>query len=298
MTAAVRVRAALITAVLATLAACSTAPAPTPTTSPTPTASPPPTATLAPSLTPTAPPTPEPSASASPTTTPEPSTGFWDLLLGFLGVPSTAPVEADESGDGVSPDGTEPRDISADLDLQRGFAGVGNVPAGVFETDECELPAVVLVCPPDPPAIEGQAVLVGIQTHDDIAIGADRAGQIAVAFDREGIDNAPAGAGGFGDADWVVIVDLEGSTVTQLEWSASAGTYQPSATGARALLAGDLALIVVPFDGEVGPTELRYRVVAFERIPVDDVEAGRLDSLPAFGGDPAESFFDVFVEAP
>jgi len=141
MTRPVPTLAALIP-LLALLIGCSgvTVTNPPPTPSPSPTIvpidpvppSPEPTVTPSPSPVPTQTPSPAPTAPPDPTPVPwvEIETELLQLELRGDGLP----IEDDDMGDGVNGDGSEPREISPDLDIRRAFGGWGEIVFGTKGT--------------------------------------------------------------------------------------------------------------------------------------------------------------------
>ena len=201
------------------------------------------------------------------------------------------PIEEDDMGDGVSADGSEPRDISPDLDLRRAFGGWAPIDQSHFGKGgffDCADPMVW--CGNNPVPIGGNKLaLIGLQTYGDIDTEVQRDGQLAVCFNRLGAQNAPDGSGAFGGCDLVIIADLSSGNMFELVYN---GQFQSRDTVGRAYIGGDTALFVMPLGMEEEPG---YRVVTFERIPPQTPGAERLDTLP--GGDwNVDSFFDVFYE--
>ena len=284
-------------ALVTILGGCSTAtstqpPPATPT--PTPTATP----TTPPASDPV-PPSPEPTDSPTPSPTPQPSpsdVGWTEietelLMLELRG--DSLVIEDDQMGDGLSSDGSEPREMSPDLDLRRSFGGWAPIdqvhfgPGGFFDCDD-----PLVLCGQQPPPIGGnKLVLVGLQTYGDIDTEVQRDGQLAVCFRRLGATSAPDGAGSFGGCDLVLIADLTSGGMFELIYN---GQFSARNTVGRARIEGDNALFVMPLGMDEEPG---YRVVTFERIPPQTAGGGRTDLLPD-APSTADSFFDIFYEIP
>jgi hypothetical protein len=287
----------LLIPVVALVLACSgvstTNPPPTPTPTPSPTyyAPVPPTPTAAPTA--TASPTPEATATTVVIASPTPADLPWVeietemLMLELRG--EGLPIENDEMGDGLSADGSAPRDMTPDLDLRRSFGGWAMIDQSQFGNGgffDCALPNVL--CGNNPQPLGGnKLVLVGLQTYGDIDAQIERDGQLAVCFNRLDQPKSPDGAGSFGGCDLVVIADLTSGTMFELVYN---GQFQARDTVGRARVEGDTALFVMPLGMDEEPG---YRVVTFERIPPQTPGAGRTDTLPS-GEWAVDSFFDIF----
>lgn len=199
------------------------------------------------------------------------------------------PVQVDGMRDATDRQGTEPRDISSDLDLRRVFAGFAELdqlhfgPGGFFDCDD------PLVWCGQPVPIGGQVVLVGVQTYGSIDTTVLRNGELALAFARTGgINTPPIGGGAFGGADLIIVADLTNANVFELTSGTGGNLNFNPFTPARVRIDGDTALFVVPMRPEENP---RFRAVGFERIPPDMPGGERVDSAPG-----VDSFFDVFVQ--
>ena len=272
---------------------------PPPTPSPSPTIvpidpvppSPEPTVTPSPSPVPTQTPSPAPTAPPDPTPVPwvEIETELLQLELRGDGLP----IEDDDMGDGVNGDGSEPREISPDLDIRRAFGGWGEIgqphfePGGFFD---CADPMVL--CGNNPVPIGGNKLaLVGLQTYGPIDTQVQRDGQLAVCLNRLGATNSPDRAGSFGGCDLVVIADLTSGNMFELVYN---GQYQQRDTIGRMHIDGDTALFVMPLGMDEEPG---YRVVTFERIPPQTPGHERVDTLPG-GPWNVDSFFDITYSVP
>lgn len=253
--------------------------------------SPEPTDTPPPALTPLPSPTPAPTVPPDPTPVPWVEIETEMLMLELRG--DDLPIENDDMDDGVSADGSEPRDISPDFDLLRAFGGWAELGQSHFAADgvfDCADPLVW--CGSNPIPLGGNSlVLVGLQGDDIFDVVTPRDGQLAVCFDRLGANNSPDGSGAFGGCDLVLIADLNGGTMFELVYN---GQYQQRNTIGRARISGDTALFVMPLGENENP---RYRVIAFERIPPQVTGGERLDTLPG-GHWNADSFFDITYSIP
>jgi hypothetical protein len=294
---------ALLLAVL--LVACS-APAasqPPPPPPPTPTSTPvmpvPPTPSPSPSPTPVdpVPPTEEPTEPPTPSPSPSPTLGWEQIETEMLALelnPVGLPVEQDAMGDATNEDGSEPREISPDLDLLRIFGGWAGLERAIFGPGghfDCADPFVF--CGEQPFDLGGgnDLLLVGMQGSDVFEVDQNRAGQLAVAFDRQGASNTPQSMGGFGGADLIVVADLENNSMFELFYQTGgvSSGLQLRDTPGRMRIVDDTALLVMPIGRDEMP---RFRVVTFERIPPDQPGGGRLDTLPSSPWQ-INSFFDV-----
>lgn len=239
-------------------------------------------------------PTQFPDAVITPSPSPTPFRSWIDVLLELLQLRGIPPemIELDDSGDATAPDGSS-REISPDLDIRETYAGWVELPPDYFRDAgplDCGAPHVL--CTNDgaqPP--EGYSVLGAMLVEQPIQLGLDRAGQVALIFDRAGFANSPAESGGFGGADLVVIGDLNGEGgLFMLEWKRKNGWQIAPRRGseARIVIDGATVLFVVPtlMDEEPG-----VRFLTFERIPPNQAGAERMDVSPQ-----ADSFFDVFYE--
>lgn len=268
---------------------------------PTPTPTPSPTyyAPVPPTPTPTASPTPPPTASPSPAPTvrPDPTPMPWvEIETEMLALELRSvdlPIEDDQTGDGLSADGSAPRDISPDLDLLRSFGGWAAIEQSHFGPDsffDCADPLVW--CGNNPVPIGGNnLVLIGLQGSDTFDVVTQRDGQLAVCFDRLGANNSPDGSGAFGGCDLVLIADLTGDVMFELVYD---GQYQQRNTIGRARIDGDTALFVMPLGTDEAP---RYRIVAFERIPPQVAGGEHVDTLPSHPWN-VDSFFDITYSIP
>jgi hypothetical protein len=203
------------------------------------------------------------------------------------------PIQEDDMGDGVSADGSAPRDISPDFDLLRAFGGWAELGQPHFAAGglfDCADPLVW--CGNNPVPLGGNSlVLIGLQGDDIFDVDTPRDGQLAVCFDRVGTNNSPEGSGAFGGCDLVLIADLTGGTMFELVYD---GQYRQRNTVGRARIDGDTALFVMPLGENENP---RYRVIAFERIPPQVPGGEHVDTLP--GGDwNVDSFFDITYSIP
>jgi hypothetical protein len=241
------------------------------------------------------PPTATPTESPTPSPTPAPTEESWqEIETELLALDLRAvdlPIENDGMGDGLAPDGSQPSDISPDLDLRRTFGGWAPIdqshfgPGGFFD---CADPLVL--CGQQAPPIGGNKLaLVGLQTYGDIDRDIARDGQIAVCFRRLGGNPAPDGSGSFGGCDLVLIADLTQGGMFELIYNSQ---YQQRDTIGRARIDGDTALFVMPLGMDEMPG---YRAVTFERQQAGIAGAGRTDTLPAQPWT-VDSFFDIFVE--
>jgi hypothetical protein len=203
------------------------------------------------------------------------------------------PIEDDETGDGLSADGSAPREISPDFDLLRVFAGWAALVQSHFAAGglfDCADPLVF--CGQNHQPLGGDnLVLVGLQTNGTIDTDLQRDGQLAICFSRLGADKSPDGSGAFGGCDLVLIADLTGGHMFELTYD---GQFRARDTIGRARIDGDTALFVMPLGAQEDP---RYRVVTFERIPPQIAGGERVDTLPAapWGVD---SFFDITYSIP
>lgn len=248
----------------------------------------------------TPPPTPTPTPSPTPAQTPlpDPTPVPWVeietemLALELRG--EGLPIENDEMGDGVSADGSEPRDISPDFDLLRGFGGWAAIDQSHFGPDsffDCADPMVY--CGNNPVPIGGNnLVLIGLQGDDTFDVITQRDGQLAVCFDRLGTNNSPVGSGAFGGCDLVLIADLGRGVMFELVFNN--GQYRSRDTIGRARIAGDTALFVIPLGIDEAP---RYRIVTFERIPPQVAGGEHVDTVPSHPWN-VDSFFDVTYSIP
>jgi hypothetical protein len=283
----------LLTIACSGVVATNPPPSPSPSSSPVMPVPPTPIDPVPPTDSPTVPPTASPSP--APTVAPDPTPAPWSeietemLLLELRG--ENLPIEDDEMGDGLSADGSEPREISEDLDLRRAFGGWAPIEQGHFGKGgffDCADPKVW--CGDTPQAIGGNnLVLVGLQTYGEIDTQVGRDGQLAVCFNRLGQTKSPDGSGSFGGCDLVVIANLTDGEMFELVYD---GQYQARDTIGRAHIDGDTALFVMPLGMDEEPG---YRVVTFERIPPQTPGGARTDTLPN-GASTADSFFDVFFE--
>jgi hypothetical protein len=193
----------------------------------------------------------------------------------------------------VGPDGTTPAEISPDLDIRETYAGWVELPPAYFEPGgPLECGATGVLCTSDgaqPP--EGYSVLGAMRLDEPVALGIDRAGQLALIFDRSGVANAPDQSGGFGGGDLVAIGDLTGTgQLFMLEWKKNQGWVVAPRRGseARIFIDGASVLFAVPTLMDENP---RVRFLTFERIPPNEVGAGRMDLSPRI-----DSFFDITYE--
>ncbi len=287
-------RATATALIAAALIACSGAPNgtnPPPTATPSsiptvepvdPTPSPP-----GPTATPTSAPTPVP---ATPSPTPDAGwISLTDLIAAIeLTLPNELAAQPDETGDGMTADGSAPSEISADLDITSWIAGWAELPASLFRGDgvlACSNEEVLCAEDPLPPS-DSTAIVAAVRVSDVISLGEDRGGQISLAMTRPGFPNT-TGGGGYSDADLVFVVDLTAANIFALEWKNNGGfVIAPRRGGeARVVLVGDTVLFIIPNDiGE----EPSGRFVTFETIPPTEPSAGRIDVAPGI-----DSFFDL-----
>jgi hypothetical protein len=131
-------------------------------------------------------------------------------------------------------------------------------------------------CTDDPlPPSDATALVAAFRTAELIDLSADRGGIVAVALARPGFANSPSDGGGYSDADLVFYVDITSRTLVALEWKPGGFVVAPRRGGeARVIIHGDTTLFVLPNDRAEKP---KIRFVSYERIPVDDIDAGVTD---------------------
>ncbi len=165
----------------------------------------------------------------------------------------------DVADDGIRPTNGDPSEIAPELDIVSTYAGWVSLGAEAYGEGgffDCADAAVSCEGGSDDLA-DQQVVLAAVRTSATMTLG-DEASQLAVAFDRAGVQNAPIefGPAGFGGFDLAAIYALDVPALGALRYVPSAGDLIRARPEARTRLSGDTLLLVVMIDRNADPTAL------------------------------------------